>query len=320
MLLGRIRRSEALVILNLHRVSPEVNPYWSPIHPRHFDALLIFIKNHFEVVLFRDLAQRRALATAGTARRPRLVLSFDDGYYDFIDYALPLLEKHGLPANLNVIGDCVLSGQPPWNVLLYDFLRSSPNSLINEAVPPGFGRKLCADDHGSKARFGVALSRHLKMRPRAERKPMWRHIQSVLRRADYTPTRMIGAAELKGLPAACEVGCHSFSHETMSFESDDFFKRDLLSCKDLFNKLNLKLNIYSFPNGGFRAPQVDALLGSGVEHVLLVEEKLSGHGPVYSRLTTSPESAAEARLLASGLRSRGVYHSVSRPRPQDTAP
>jgi peptidoglycan/xylan/chitin deacetylase (PgdA/CDA1 family) len=308
-LLSRIRRNGAVVILNLHRISPEENPFWSPLHPRYFDELLGFIKRRFEVVLFRDLT-RREIPAIGPSSRPRLVLSFDDGYGDFLEYALPILEKHGLPANQNVIGDCVRSGQPPWNVLMYDFLRSAPCSLINEAIPPGFDRRLDSDNYESKLRFGLALSRHLKRRPQAERRPMWDHIESVMRKADYTQTRMMRVADLKGMPGSCEVGCHSFSHESMGYESDEFFEDDFAMCRSLFaGTLGLPLAIYAFPNGSFRPPQVDFLLRSGIKHVLLMEERLSGFGPVYTRLTMSAESVAEARLLALGLRAKGIYHS-----------
>jgi len=34
--------------------------------------------------------------------RPAVVLSFDDGYQDFVEYAMPVLAKHGVKVNFNV--------------------------------------------------------------------------------------------------------------------------------------------------------------------------------------------------------------------------
>src|SRR5688572_19632058 len=104
-LLEKIRREDLLVVLNLHQVSPHRNPFWSPMHPQIFEDLLVFLKENFEVVLFKDL-------NSANSKKPKAVLSFDDGYYNFIEYAAPLLEKHRFRANMNVIPSCVESGEP----------------------------------------------------------------------------------------------------------------------------------------------------------------------------------------------------------------
>lgn len=61
------------MVLNLHRVSPERNPFWDPLDPQVFEELLVFLKRHFHVTTFSELASREA--------KPALILSFDDGYY-----------------------------------------------------------------------------------------------------------------------------------------------------------------------------------------------------------------------------------------------
>jgi hypothetical protein len=48
-------RSRALLILNLHRVSPESSPLWPPLHPRLFEYLLRFPRRRAHVVTFADL-------------------------------------------------------------------------------------------------------------------------------------------------------------------------------------------------------------------------------------------------------------------------
>src|SRR5438128_1432440 len=120
-----------MVVLNLHRVSPHGNAYWPPMHPTVFEDLLRFLSDRFEVTTFREIRQNRQ-------RRPLAVLSFDDGYYDFVEYAAPLLAKYGLSANQNVIPECVISGLPPWNIQLSDFLQSAPRNLINRIKLDGF--------------------------------------------------------------------------------------------------------------------------------------------------------------------------------------
>jgi peptidoglycan/xylan/chitin deacetylase (PgdA/CDA1 family) len=307
LLLHRLRRAGGTVVLNLHRVTPEDNPFWVPMHPAHFEELLRFVRRHFEVILFRDLERTGESARKGSGR-PRLILSFDDGYYDFVEYVLPLLHKYGLPANQNVISGCIDSGLPPWVVLMCDFFRTAPLSLINESIPSGFEGRLERDDYASKLRFGLAISRYLKMMPRAERGPKWEHVEATMGRGDFRPTRMMSAADVAALPESCEVGCHSHSHESMGIESLEFFRDDFERCRPLFDEtLRRPLRIYSFPNGSYRQDQLEFLREAGLEHILLVDEMLSGDGRVHARLTMAAQSESEARLMALGLRARGVH-------------
>ena len=56
------------------------------------------------------------------------------------------------------------------------------------------------------------------------------------------------------------IGAHSFSHESMGYESDSFFRADLMQCRNFFEQqLRLPLDAYAFPNGSYRPEQIQAL-------------------------------------------------------------
>src|SRR5215475_3481725 len=82
--LGRIERAGALTILNFHRVDDRHVSSYGAIAPRYFDELVGWLKSRFRIVTFRDL---RELAPHG---KPPLILSFDDGYRDFVDVVAPI--------------------------------------------------------------------------------------------------------------------------------------------------------------------------------------------------------------------------------------
>jgi peptidoglycan/xylan/chitin deacetylase (PgdA/CDA1 family) len=299
-LLGKIRRQDSLVVLNLHQVSPHTNHFWPPLHPRVFEDLLKFLNRHFRLALFRDLPHIES-------DRPVAVLSFDDGYYNFVEYAMPLLEKHRAPANMNVIPACVESGRPVWNVQLYDFLNAAPRRLLNELRLPGFDARPAGDDPHSKVRYGLEISRFLKQRPRQERVELWGHIAATMEKADgLSLTRMMSAGDIREASTRHEIGVHSFSHESMGFEDDAFFREDLRRCFDYFrDTLRLPLEIYAFPNGSYRDEQIPLLEGEGIKHILLVDEKFADRRRhVYPRLTMYGETPLEAKFLALGYKAR----------------
>ncbi len=303
----RLRRAgqQGLVtVLCLHRVSPHPNPYYAPLLPAHFDDLLAFLTRSCRVTTFDELEASPPRPDG----RPAVVLSFDDGYLDFVQYALPILEKYRVSANQNVIVGCVEGGRPPWTIELADFLQAAPPSLLRELRVPGFAAPPPDGDDG-RARYGARLSHHLKMRPAAERAPLFEPVRRLMDRlGPFALTPMMSLDDVKAIASTHHVGAHSYSHESMGHESDAYFADDLARCQRFFSdQLRLPLRTYAFPNGSFRPSQIDALTQAGVGRVLLVEEKLSRQrGPVYPRVSIAASSRSEARLQAAGFRSAGV--------------
>lgn len=295
-LLEKIKSENLVTILNFHQVTLRENPYWSPLKPEIFDDLLGFLRENFEVALFRELNKPKSY-------KPLAVISFDDGYYNFIEYALPLLEKHGLRANMNIIPACVESGKPMWNIRLYDFLNSAPKSLINEIHFSGFDYKLNNDNFDSKLRYGLKISRFLKNRPRTEREELLEQIESLMSKIEFRQTRMMNAEEIKQIAQTHEIGVHSFSHESMEFEENSFFEEDLRKCFRYFeDKLLIPLEIYAFPNGSYRPEQIEILQDRGIKHTLLVGEDYAKVGEnVYSRFTIYGSTKMETRFQALGF-------------------
>jgi peptidoglycan/xylan/chitin deacetylase (PgdA/CDA1 family) len=294
--LRELSESKLVAILNLHRVSPESNHFWPPMQPHVFAQLLAFVSKNFSVCSIGELAN-------ADSDKPLAVLSFDDGYYDFVEFALPLLRKYGLPSNMNVIPQCAISGRPIWNVQLYDFLNRAPLKQIQEIRIPGFSGELRRDSPDAKVRFGVKLSAFLKKRPRSERVQMWESIEPLVSDTKGPQTRLMTTNEIRQIRSEVEVGVHSFSHESMGFEDMDFFLDDLQKCREYFDReLGLPMSIYAFPNGSFRDELLDPLRANDVKHILLVGERFADpKSDVLNRVTMHGETGSEVRMRSLGL-------------------
>ncbi|MCC6648023.1 MAG: polysaccharide deacetylase family protein [Polyangiaceae bacterium] len=303
-LLEGLRARQRLVVLNLHEVAPVDRDFYAPLDPRDFEELLDFIEPRFRVTTVRARHE-----VDPSDPRPRLVLSFDDGYKSFVEYAMPILHRRGLVANQNVIGRSVETGEPPWNARLHDFLNAAPSYLINELRLPGFKLRLSGSRPDERARFGVALSRFLKLRPTVERAPLWARVEELIDRGGFSvSTRMMTIDDVKQAAQTHEIGAHSYRHESMAYEPLAFFERDLAECERVFRDvLQLPLDIYAFPNGSFRDDHLSTLRSRGVPHILIVGEKVAtGRGDVVPRITLSAASAREATFQAVGLRAQGA--------------
>ena len=292
--LRALRKANAVTILNLHRVGPPDGSTYPPLSPHLFDYLLGFVRRHFDIITFDDVA-----GNVGR-ERPRLVLSFDDGYADFATHALPLLEKHGIRANQNIIPQCVDSGLPPLNVLMADYVGRAPAEELRRLEVPDFPLNATSL---LRTRYGNLLSAFIKGKPITEQRRLAEALLPQVRRLkSFKPTAMMTLEQVRRVAKSQDIGAHSFAHASLGLESDDYLRDDVRKCRKWFEaNLSAPITTYAFPNGSYRPDQVEIVRLAGIEHVLLVEEDFSTPGSaVHKRFTFDATSRAEARFRATG--------------------
>jgi peptidoglycan/xylan/chitin deacetylase (PgdA/CDA1 family) len=114
-----------VVVLCYHSVNPLGWP--GSITPELFDAHLGWLKANCDVVRFSEIAQWVGRADGV---RPTVAITFDDGYADNHEYALPLLTKWQLPATF-----FVTAGLVEKDPLVLDRFRAY-HALGRDAVRP----------------------------------------------------------------------------------------------------------------------------------------------------------------------------------------
>jgi peptidoglycan/xylan/chitin deacetylase (PgdA/CDA1 family) len=88
-------------VLLYHRVAArDHDPHGNCVTPEHFDQQLAFIGHTMNVVALDELARR---VREGRRTNGLVAITFDDGYEDNLTQALPLLEKHSVPATFFII-------------------------------------------------------------------------------------------------------------------------------------------------------------------------------------------------------------------------
>ncbi len=104
-LAGPVLRGVGAVLM-FHHVRPAAPDGFAPnglleITPGFLDAVLVHLAERgYEVVTMDDLLER--LRSGTRSARPVAVLTFDDGYRDNREHALPVLERHGAPATFYI--------------------------------------------------------------------------------------------------------------------------------------------------------------------------------------------------------------------------
>ena len=97
-----------IAVLTFHRVADDgANPWTTPT--RCFRQTVKWLRSEFDLISLEEVQQR---IRSGTHRRAAVSITFDDGYADNCQAALPLLLENGIPFTYFVTADAVLEGKP----------------------------------------------------------------------------------------------------------------------------------------------------------------------------------------------------------------
>jgi len=97
-----------VMVLFYHRIADCVPNDWTASNA-NFARQIRWLKQHFDMVTLGE-AQRRI--ASGDNDRPSISITFDDGYAENCQQALPLLIREGIPCTYFVASSFVKSGKP----------------------------------------------------------------------------------------------------------------------------------------------------------------------------------------------------------------
>ena len=101
----RNRSGKGYVILMYHRVlslCDEVIPVQAGMYvdPKTFEEHIRYLKQHFRVIRFSENFSPGCAGEDTQSVRPVCILTFDDGWRDFFEYAYPILKRNCVPATV----------------------------------------------------------------------------------------------------------------------------------------------------------------------------------------------------------------------------
>jgi len=199
-----------------HRVNTLRDPLWNPMHPEHFEQILVYLKKNFEFVSLKEyLLEDLKPAT----NKPLCAIGFDDGYRDFLDYALPILKKYDCPSSMYVVTGCIDQDLPPWTYMLnHYFINTHKLSIqLDTKDFPGHLKVTTWRNKSERLLFARQLNPYMKSLSNRIRERIYSEIISELNDVQPPHNLMLNWDELRGLKAhRCEVGSHTVSHPVLS--------------------------------------------------------------------------------------------------------
>jgi peptidoglycan/xylan/chitin deacetylase (PgdA/CDA1 family) len=251
----------APVILIYHRVLPEQDKLFpTEVHRAQFDSQLAWLRTRFNVLPLLDAVQ---LAAAGRLPARSACITFDDGYADNAEVALPVLQKHGLHATF-FIATGFLDGGRMWNDTVIEAVRRAPGQVL-DATALGLGRHALGSWEARRQAVG-ALIGQLKYLPMAQR---LEQVEQVARLAGAAlpDDLMLRSSQLRRLHAAgMGIGGHTVNHPILARLENAQARREIAQGKAALEALlDAPVRTFAYPNG---KPGQDYL----PEHVAMVRE------------------------------------------------
>ncbi|WP_338769428.1 polysaccharide deacetylase family protein [Massilia sp. METH4] len=234
-----------LSILIYHRVLPEKDPLFpSEVDAAEFSAQVGMLKSHFNVLPLLEAVRR---SKEGTLPPRAAAITFDDGYADNAEVALPILRRHGLHATF-FVATGFLNGGRMWNDSVYELVRRAPGGVL-DATPLGLGRH-ALQTLAERRQAIPALIGQLKYLPMAERQ---RQVDRLVALAGVAlpDDLMMTTAQVRKLHAAgMGIGAHTVNHPILARLPDAEAREEIAQGKlALEDMIGAPVHLFAYPNG-----------------------------------------------------------------------
>ncbi|HGY56256.1 MAG TPA: hypothetical protein ENK44_11165 [Caldithrix abyssi] len=244
--------SERVVILKYHSVLKEPKEVEHTIgtgivHSLNtFDEQMALISGKYTPVTMNDLVS----FAKGEKKVPRraVVVTFDDGFADNLEFAAPVLERYGIKAAFYITVNNVENQSLPWFVRLRIAVFNT-NRL--EWQIPGIGITYPLHNEEQKYQVFIKACRRCASLPTRKQQEFLENVDASLQ-TNYPKMEnfMLNWDQIKKLAGMGHIiGSHSMSHPNLAYLEQEDLIFELGESKKIIEKqLKKKIDHFSYPN------------------------------------------------------------------------
>ncbi len=238
-----------LSILILHRVLPApdtLDPY--AVDAAQFDAICRWMKDWFRMLPLDEAVRR---LRSGSLPSRAAALTFDDGYADNHDVAMPILRRHGLTATFFVTTG-YLGGGRMFNDSITETLRRAhgPEIDLRQTMLGDLGRHSLADARARRVAIDAVLLR-VRHFPVEERDAFCAELQQRLGVSHLPTDLMMSPEQVRGLHrGGMQIGAHTVRHPMLAHLDNDAVLAELTGSRDALQvMIAAPVTLFAYPNG-----------------------------------------------------------------------
>ncbi len=268
----------------------------------NFDKQIAGFKKHFNVLTYDDFLHNRF-----SKDKPNMLITFDDGYANNVNYALPVLDKHNAHALFFVTGVGTMNKKILWaDALDIVTTRADKNSKVtmNGAEFRFDGTKFACKE------LNIDLASYVQASKKTGYVEKENLVTQLLSIYDFTADKdmddywhlmtddqILRASQSKNIT----IGSHGFYHNNLgSLANDDAVNEVRLSKKYLENIIQKDVTSIGFPDGSYTEQLNDSLNAEGFKKQFLVDYRYGDNNKrnyAHDRYGLYPSTGNNHRIL-----------------------
>lgn len=243
--------NQLLRVLTYHRVDdvdahPELSPSLLSATPELFDQQMAFLRRWYNPVTIQDILAN--VQDGHPLPKKAVLVTFDDGYLDFRQQALPILKKYDIPAVLFI--PTAYPDDPSrqfwWDILYYAIYSSTADTIqINQNTLP-------LSTEANRIAAYKAVRTYIKTLPHSQAMEKVEHLRLQLGVPLPTKPSVLSWGELQALNQEDVVilGAHTQTHPLLNRVTiEEAVEEAVLSYKDLRERIGEIDPIFAYPSG-----------------------------------------------------------------------
>ena len=245
-------RRNTIGIFTYHAVIEEPLPFfdWCFLDAELFRKQVAYLSKHFDIISLSDAAD---MVQAGEIDGPKAVITFDDGYKNNHDVALPILKEYSAPASIYLVSDLLGSDRSVWFTRLIMALDGTPLKQVSFQ-----DRSWTITTADEKANCCADMQQMLKHLSHAELLEKVGEIEDLLQMprdpvlSEDSPFRMLDQQTFDNMLSSglIEFGAHTRNHMILSRLSSEVKQEQIASSIAGVEQLTGKrCEHFAYPNG-----------------------------------------------------------------------
>lgn len=263
------KQKNSLLILMFHQINDKKNTFYPAMSVGAFSKLCQIIKSNYTVIHLSEID-----AHFSKTNKPAAIISFDDGHYDILENAYPVLSALKMPFNINIDTEILETGKAQDFVRVYDILNCTN---IDAYFNPKFMEKPIEINRGNPMQVEQAFTDLLSGLTIEEKREVTVDLAKKASAKESDFSKMLSKEDVQWLSKQdVEFGSHSHSHPILSNISAEEVQYELTHSKEVLENLTGKtINVLAYPNGIYNTEIEQQALEAGYQTLLQTKDQIN---------------------------------------------